>query len=106
MYIEHVNCVRNLGDWFDSMLSMGTRINKVCRSGFYYLHNLRRIRKYLSKDCQVTLIHAFVTSLLDYCNGLMYGHPWCQNFKIAVNWGEIADNCSECRALLLALFST
>ena len=26
--------------------------------GFYYLHNLRRIRKYLSQDCLVTLIHA------------------------------------------------
>ena len=40
------------------MLSMETHINKVCNSGFYYLHNLRRIRKYLSQDCLVTLIHA------------------------------------------------
>ena len=29
--IEPVNCVRNLGAWFDSMLSMETHINKVCR---------------------------------------------------------------------------
>ena len=46
MDIEPVNCVRNLGAWFDSMLSMETHINKVCISGFYYLHNLRRVRKY------------------------------------------------------------
>ena len=72
------NCVRNLGAWFDSMLSMETHINKVCNSGFYYLHNLRRIRKYLSQDCLVTLIHAFVTGRLDYCNSLMYGLPQCQ----------------------------
>ena len=50
MDIEPVNCVRNLGAWFDSMLSMETHINKVWSSGFYYLHNLRRIRKYLSQD--------------------------------------------------------
>ena len=49
---------------------------------FYYLHNLRRIRKYLSQDCLVTLIHAFVTSRLDYCNSLMYGLPQCQISKL------------------------
>ena len=45
--IEPENCVRNLGAWFDSTLSMETHTNKVCSSGFYYLHNLRRITKYL-----------------------------------------------------------
>ena len=64
MDIEPGNCIRNLGAWFDSMLSMETHINKVCSSAFYYLHNLRRIRKYLSQDCLVTLIHAFVTGQL------------------------------------------
>ena len=66
MGIEPVNGTRNLGAWFDSMLSVETHINKVCSSGFYYLHNLRRIRRYLSQDCLVTLIHTFVTSQLDY----------------------------------------
>ena len=32
MDIEPVNCVRNLGAWFDSMLSMETHINKVWSS--------------------------------------------------------------------------
>ena len=82
MDIEHVNWVRNLGAWFDSMLSMGTHINKVCSSGFYYLHNLRRIRKYLSQDCLVTLIHAFVTGRLDYWHSFTYGLPQCQISKL------------------------
>ena len=34
MDIEPVNCVRNPGAWFDSLLSMGTHSNKVCSSGF------------------------------------------------------------------------
>ena len=80
--IEPGNCIRSLGAWFDSMLSMDTRINKVCSSGFYYLHNLRRIRKYLSQDCLVTLIHAFVTGRLDYYNSLMYGLLQCQISKL------------------------
>ena len=37
------------------------------------LEGLRRIKKYLSRDSLLTLIHAFITSRLDYCNGLLYG---------------------------------
>ena len=82
MDIEPGNCIRNLGAWFDSKLSIETHINKVCSCGFYYLHNLRRIRKYLSQDCLVTLIHAFVTGRLVYYNSLMYGLPQCQISKL------------------------
>ena len=46
------------------------------------IYNLRRIRKYLSQDCLVTLIHALVTSGLDYCNSLMYGLSQCQISKL------------------------
>ena len=40
-----------------------------------------RIRRYLSQDCLVTVIHAFVISRLDYCNSLMYDLPQCQISK-------------------------
>ena len=82
MDIEPVNSVRNIGAWFDSMLSMETHTNKVWSSRLYYLRNLRRIRKYLSQDCLVTLIHAFVTGRLDYWNSLMYGLLQCQISKL------------------------
>ena len=36
---------------------------------------LRRIRKYLSKDNTKTLVHAFISSKIDYCNSLLYGLP-------------------------------
>ena len=38
---------KNLGVWFDSNLTMSTHISKTCSSGFYFLYNIRRIRKYL-----------------------------------------------------------
>jgi len=40
-----------------------------------YLHNLSCIRKYLDKKTTECLVHAFITSLLDYCNSLLYGLP-------------------------------
>ena len=82
------SCVRNLGAWFDNKLSMSTHVTKICNAPFYDLHNIRRIKKYLSRDSLLTLIHAFITSRLDYCNGLLHGLP---NSQIAV---EIAT-CAE-----------
>ena len=75
--IHPVPIARNLGSWFDSRLSMATHITKICASSFYYIYNICRIRKYLTQQSTETLVHAFVTSRLDYCNGLLYGLPDC-----------------------------
>ena len=40
-------CVRNLGWWFDSNLSMTDHINEACNAAFYHLHHLKRIKKYI-----------------------------------------------------------
>ena len=48
----------------------------TCRRG------LRRIRKYLSKDNTKTLVHAFISSRIDYCNSLLYGLPEYQLNKL------------------------
>ena len=54
-------------------------IHNICvqavYAAFYHLHNLRRIKKYLSRDYLITLVQAFITSRLDYCNGLLFGLP-------------------------------
>ena len=66
---------KNLGSWFDSHMHMATHITKTCGSAFFYLYNIRHIRKYLTSECTEKLIHAFITSRLDYCNSLLYGVP-------------------------------
>ena len=73
--------VKNLGVFIDDKLSMNSHINKICKT-FYYLHNIKRIRKHLSRKSTETLIHAFVSSRLDYCNSLLYGLPQAQIDKI------------------------
>ena len=72
--------VRNLGFWFDSQLCMSTHISKLCSSAFFDLHNISRIRKFLSPGETKSLVHAFVTSRVDYCNSLLYGLPASQLF--------------------------
>lgn len=67
--------VRNLGAWFDSNFTMSTHVTKICEASFFYLHNLNCVRKLLNQEITETLIHAFVTSRLDYCNSLLYGLP-------------------------------
>ena len=76
--------VTNLGSWFDSQLSMSTHISKLCSSAFFHLHNMyiRRIRKFLSPVETNSLVHAFVTSRVDYYNSLLYGLPASQLNKV------------------------
>ena len=82
MDIGSVACARNLGVWFDEKMSMSTHISKACSTAFFHLHNIRRIKKYLSVDSLRTIVHAFITSRLDYCNSLMYGLPNLQISKL------------------------
>jgi hypothetical protein len=73
--ITPVDVVRDLGVWLDSRLRMDTHVTKICSAAFYHLYKIRRIRKFLSKSHTETLMHAFVTCRLDYCNSLLYGLP-------------------------------
>ena len=52
--------------FFDSKLTMAIHISKTCNSAFYYLYNLRRVRKYLPKDNTKTLVHAFISCRIDF----------------------------------------
>ena len=65
--------VRNFGVVFDSFLSMTSHISTICRTAYMYLHNINHIRPYLTIDATRALIHAFVTSRLDYENALQIG---------------------------------
>ena len=52
---------------------MVDHITKTRSAAFYHLYSIRRIRRYLTKECTETLIHAVISSHLDYCNSRSFG---------------------------------
>ena len=58
--------VRLLGVTLSSCLSLDRYVSTVSAFGFW-LRQLRRYRRSLDTESAVTLVHAFVTSRIDYC---------------------------------------
>ncbi|XP_054864080.1 uncharacterized protein LOC129348233 [Amphiprion ocellaris] len=69
------NFVKNLGVIFDSELNFMPHIKNITRIGFYHLKSIARVRPFLSQASMEVLMHAFISSRLDYCNALLSGLP-------------------------------
>ncbi|KAJ0016334.1 hypothetical protein NQD34_014623 [Periophthalmus magnuspinnatus] len=67
------NQARNLGVIMDSDLNFNSHIKSITSAAFYHLKNMAKIKGILSKPDLERPIHAFVSSRLDYCNGLLTG---------------------------------
>ena len=48
-----------------------TMVNSVTKICYYHIKRISKIRKYLTEDAAKLLVHAYVTSRLDYCNSLL-----------------------------------
>ncbi len=66
--------VRNHGVIFDDQLTFKDHIAKTARSCQFALHNIRKIRPFLTQHAAQL---ALVISRLDYCNALLAGLPPC-----------------------------
>ncbi len=77
------NQVRNLGVILETDLSFSSHVKAVTKSAYYHLKNIARIRCFVSSQDLEKLVHAFITSRVDYCNGLL-----------------TLDSCSSSRTLL------
>ena len=64
---------RNIGVVFDSKMTMEDHVSSIVRSANYHIRSIGKIRKYLTQDATEKLIHAFVTSKLDYANAVLIG---------------------------------
>ena len=52
---------------------MERHISKLCQSCFFQLRRLRSIRHSFSRHALLTLVHAFISSRLDFCNSALFG---------------------------------
>ncbi len=67
--------VKSLGVLIDERMEMIPHINSVCRTAYIHIRNIARIKQFLTRSTLEILVHAFVTSKLDYCNVLFLGLP-------------------------------
>ena len=70
--ITPTDSARNLEVVFDGGLNFKKHIALVCRSCYYHIRDLRRLRRCLTSEVSKTIATALVSSKLDYCNGLLY----------------------------------
>ncbi len=78
-------CVKDIKDWMitvtsstvthlgvnlDSNLSFENHISNVTKTAFFHLRNISKLRNMLSVSDAEKLVHAFMSSRLDYCNAL------------------------------------
>ncbi|XP_066540663.1 uncharacterized protein [Hoplias malabaricus] len=71
--VKHNAIIKNLGVAFDSTLTFDTHISNTVKTAFFHLRNIAKIRHILSLKDAEKLVHAFITSRLDYCNALLAG---------------------------------
>ena len=67
--------VKNLGILFDKHLDLSSNITAVCKSCYFHLHNISKLRRFLDEVALKRVVHALVISRLDYCNSLLFGLP-------------------------------
>jgi hypothetical protein len=84
------DCIRSLGMYLDQNMNMKNHINNKVKAAHKHLYRIRCIRKYLTKKNTESLIHAFVTSQLDYGNSLLYGLPKCDTDKFQLVQNQAA----------------
>ena len=52
---------------------MHKHVLKIVRIGYYHIRKLWHIRMYITDKAAKTIVHALVSSRIDYCNGLLFG---------------------------------
>ena len=70
--------MKGLGVFFDKHMNLKSHISSICSSASFARGNIGKIRKHLGRVTTERLVHAFVSSLLDNFNNLLFGLPLYQ----------------------------
>lgn len=75
LILDPITTVRNLGVIVDQDLSCNSHIKQIPRTAFFHLCNIAKIRHIIMPKDAEKIVHAFITSRLDYCNSQHSGCP-------------------------------
>ena len=64
--------VKSLGVYFHCLFKFDKQISFVVRSSFFQLRLIAKVKSYLPHKNLKQVIHAFISSRLDYCNSLYF----------------------------------
>jgi len=67
------SAVTNRGVMFDPHLTFNDQIKYLCKTSFYHLKNISKLRPTLPLSDAEKLVHASISSRLDSCNSLFTG---------------------------------
>jgi len=76
----------------DQHLSMEIHVTGVSNASYFHIRNIRTFKSIPTIDALIYVVHAFITSQLDYCNSLRLGLSdklnqrlqWIQNTAVSV----------------------
>ena len=87
--INNSNCIKYLGAYLDSNLTLKEHIKRKCKSALFNYFRLKSIRRFLTLDSCTELVISLVISHLDYANGILIGIP-----KVDLNKLQRVQNMS------------
>ncbi len=79
-----------LGFVLDSNLSLENHISHVTKTAFFHLRTINKLSNILSVSDAKKLVHAFMTSRLDYFNELLGGCPASSINKLQIVQNAVA----------------
>ena len=62
--------LRDIGVVFDQYLTLHDHISGICKSTHFHFRSIGRIQNLLTFDATAQLIHALITTRLDFCNSI------------------------------------
>ena len=80
--------MKSLGVILDQDMAMDKhKFTMICKTSQHHLRNIGNIKKFLDQVSAKTLVHSFVTSIINYCNALLFGLPKYQSNRLQLAGG-------------------
>jgi len=71
--VQFSTAVKDLGVVLDSQLTPANHVAALSHSCFFYIQQLKSIKQSLTPEAMKTLVYAFISSQIDYCNSMFTG---------------------------------